>query len=178
MSTEGRIQAGFYKGRAIAGSEQYGINPENGNEQIAIDVAIPSLDRSFTTFLYFTEAATPYAIERLRACGWKGVDISRLTDLDANEITIGIKYETYQGKERMKVDIATGGGRVKIENQMDDRQKRAFAARMASLLKSDGGNVSPAQRSAPAQQRPPQNPAPRRGSDSIHDDEPSDDIPF
>lgn len=147
MSTEERVEPGFYKGRAIAGSEQYGTT-KKGDEQIAIDVEIPSLGCSYTTFLYFTEAAAPYAIERLRACGWQGNDISKLAGIDKNEITVGIKYETYQGKERMKIDIATGGGRVQLENPLDERAKRAFAARMQSFLKGAGGGAP-----APQQQR-------------------------
>lgn len=162
MSTEGKIPAGFYQGRAVAGSEQYGTT-KNGDEQIVLDVSVPSLNRSFSTFLYFTELAQPYAIDRLRACGWTGNDISKLVGIDTNEITIGISYETYQGKERMKVDIATGGGRVKLENQMDEKQKRAFAARMGQFLKGSGG-AAPA---APPQQRPPppQRSSSQKGSD-------------
>lgn len=139
MSTEGRIAAGFYPGRAIAGSEQYAVNPENGNEQIAIDLDIPSIGRQFTTFLYFTDRAAPYAIERLRACGWKGDDLSKLVGIDENEITVQIAYEMYKGEEKLKVQIATGGGRVKLENQMDEKAKRAFATRMKSLVKGTGG---------------------------------------
>lgn len=142
------IQAGFYKGRAIAGSEQYGTTAK-GDEQIVLDLECPQLGRSFSTFLHFSELAMPYAIERLRACGWQGNDISKLVGIDSNEITFEIKYETYQGKTRMKVDIATGGGRIKLENQMDERAKRAFAARMQSFLKGAGNGGAP----APLQQR-------------------------
>lgn len=134
MSDENKTPAGFYKGRALAGSEQYA--EKNGTEQIAIDVEVPSLARCFTVFLYFTDAAAPIAIEKLRACGWTGDDVTKLVGVDTNEIDVSIKYETYQGKERMKVDIATGGGgRIKLQNQMDDRAKRAFGARMLALIK-------------------------------------------
>lgn len=131
--SDGKIAAGFYKGRAVEGSEQYGTT-DKGTDQIAIDIEIPALNRTFTTFLYFTDAAAPYAIERLRACGWGSMDLSNLAGIGANEVDVGIKYETYNGTERMKVDIATGGGRVTLEKPMGDKEKRAFAARMKGFL--------------------------------------------
>lgn len=130
------LPKGFYKGRAIKGSEQYGVS-KNGNDQIVIDLDLGELGQA-STFLNFSDAAAPYAIERLRACGWKGDDVTDLTGIDANEIDVQVKYETYQGKEQMKVEIATGGGKVKLENQMDDRSKRAFGARMKQFLKGNG----------------------------------------
>lgn len=137
------IPAGFYQGRAVAGSEQYGVS-KNGNDQIALDIAIPSLNSTFTTFLSFSEAAAPYAIERLRVCGWKGNDVTKLVGIDANEVTVQVKYETYDGKERMKVDIATGGGRITLENQMDEKSKRAFAARMKAFADGTAPKTAPA----------------------------------
>jgi hypothetical protein len=167
--SDGKIAAGFYKGcRAMAGSQQYAINPENGNEQIAIDVFVPELERAFTTFLHFTEKAAPYAIERLRACGWNGEDLSDLTGVDSQEVDVQIKYETFQGKERMKVDIATGGGgRIQLDNQMDDKQKRAFAARMKGLLK--GNAVASAK---------PSSTKSNRTEGAFDPGPPADDLPF
>lgn len=175
MSTEGNVAAGFYQGRAIAGSEQYGVT-NNGNEQIALDLEIPSIGKTFTTFLFFSDAAAPYAIERLRACGWKGDDLSKLTGISDNEVTVQIKYETYNGEQRMKVDIATGGGRVKLENQMDEKAKRAFATRMKALVKgSGGGNGNGGQKAPPKQQRQAPPPADDFGGGAGAGD---DDIPF
>lgn len=164
--------AGFYKGRAIAGSAQYG--EKNGNEQICLDLEVPSLHRQFTTFLYFSEAAEPYAIQRLRACGWTGDDISNLVGIDKNEIDVQIKYEEYNGKVQMKVDIATGGGTFKMDQQMDDRAKRAFAARLKSRLKG-GATPTPPPRAQQSQARqPPPTTQGGFGSSQSQDD----DIPF
>lgn len=135
MSDE-KIPAGFYKGRALANSEQYGTSKE-GTEQIALDLEIPSLNRCLTTFLFFTDNATEFAIQRLRACGWTGDDVTKLVGIDTNEIDVSVKYETYQGKERMKVEIATnGGGRVKLQATMDEKAKRSFGARVAMMIKA------------------------------------------
>lgn len=131
---DGSLAAGYYKGRAIVGSEQYGLT-EKGGDQIALDIELVSGDR-VTTLLYFTDAAAPYAIERLRACGWVGDDVTQLDGIEKNEIDVQIKYETFEGKERMKADIATGGGRLTLSRPMDPQQKRAFAARMKQAVKN------------------------------------------
>lgn len=170
--SEGRIAPGFYKGRAIAGSAQYAVNEKNGNESIALDLDLGEIGQ-FTTFLHFTDAASPYAIERLRACGWKGDDLTKLDGIEANEITAQIKYETWDGKERMKVDIATGGGRIKLENQMNEHQKRAFAARMKGFLK---GSASGPPAPKPSNSTP--STARREGAYDPGPPDVSDDIPF
>lgn len=170
--SEGRVAAGFYKGRALAGSEQYGTTKQ-GTEQLAIDIAIPSVNMTLTTFLYFTKAAAPYALERLRACGWKGSDLANLAGIEANEIDVQLRYETYDGKESLKCDIAIGGGRVKLDAPMSEAQKRAFAARMKAVI---GGAAQAAQQRPPTQQnrRPPANP----GYDPNAGAQDGDDIPF
>jgi hypothetical protein len=168
--SEQQVAEGFYKGcRGVLGSAQYAINPNNGNEQIAIDVHVPELERSFTTFLHFTEKAAPYAIERLRALGWTGDDISNLAGIDQNDVEVQIKYETFENKTRMKVDIVTnGGGRVKLENQMNEQQRRVFAARMKAFVKGaspNGGTSRPA-------------PAASKREGAYDPGPPDDDLPF
>lgn len=127
------IDAGTYKGRAIAGSEQYG-KTSNGNDQIVLELDIGG-GVTVSTFLYFSDAAAPYAIKRLRACGWTGDDLSSLVGVDANEVDVAVKYEEYKGEQKMKVDIVTGGT-VTLETPLDDKEKRAFAARFKGLAAS------------------------------------------
>lgn len=176
MNEQAKIPAGFYRGRAIAGSEQYATNPKNGNEQIAVDFDIPSLSRALTVFFYFSENASQYAVEKLRACGWTGDNIGSLTGIDANEVDISIKYEVYEGKERMKVDVSTGGGRVKLENQMDEKAKRAFAARMKSFVAGSAKPAAPVQR--PATSKPALQTVDPFGPDDRSYLSESDEIPF
>ena len=143
------IQAGFYKARAVAGSEQYGTT-DNGYDQIAFEVELLEGEckgRRFTTFLVFSDAAAPFALERLRACGWAGGN--DMTGIDKNEITVQAKYEDYKGQKKLKVEIATGGGRVTLKQQMDEGQKRGFMARLNAMAKQD----------APAQTAPQSGPA-------------------
>ena len=145
MDDTTKIPAGYYKGRAVAGSEQFGVTP-NGTDQLVLDVDLPSLGRRVSTILYFSTNAAPYSLEKLRACGWIGDDVTDLKGIDANEITLEVKYETYDGKERMKTNISTGGGRITLDSPMDAATKRGFAARMRALAK--GAPVAP-QTSAP-----------------------------
>ncbi len=167
------VQAGFYKGRGIAGSEQYGIT-SNGTDQIAVDLEVPSLGRALTVFLYFTDGAAPYAIEKLRAMGWQGNDLSNLAGIDANEVDVSIKYEEYKGDRRMKVDVvAGGGGRVKLDTTMTAAQKANFAARMKSFVV--GSN---ALGSAPPRTPAPRSPAPSQRREGAFDPGPDDDLPF
>jgi hypothetical protein len=146
QQTQHRIEPGYYKARAIRGTEQY-AHADNGNEQIAIDFEVPALGRNLTVFFHFTDAATKYAVEKLRACGWRGDDVTQLEGIDANEVELQVRFEPWQGRMRMKVDVAAGGGgRPQLENQMDERAKRALAARVKQLV---GGRRAP----APAAQR-------------------------
>jgi len=134
----GDMRSGRFKARGIKGSEQFGEAGENKTLQIAVDLDIPELGRSVTTFLFMSPAAAPYSVERLRALGWKGENITDLSGIDANEVEVEVRSEMYQGKQQWRVEILTGPGRVTLSNTID---KAAFAARFASLglgLKAGG----------------------------------------
>ena len=145
------IKAGVYKGSGVAGSEQYGRTP-NGTDQIVLELAIPELERNVQTFLYCSEKALPFTIERLRALGWDNDDITNLSGIDKNEVSIDVHYEAYDKgdgsgpKQQMRVNILSGGGRVQIE-QFVDSDKRAFKARVAAMMgkkpEAGGGNGFP-----------------------------------
>lgn len=137
MTTQ-RIAAGTYRGKAIKGSEQYG-QTSNHNDQIVLDLDLLDIGEKVSTFLVFSDKAAEYSIDRLRACGWSGDDLGNLDGIDANEVEVEVKYETYQGELKMKVQIVTGGGRVKLKDQLDDKGKKAFAAKYRDLAKSVAG---------------------------------------
>jgi hypothetical protein len=103
-----------------------------GNDQIAIDLLLAT-GETVTAFLNFSDAARPYSEERLVALGWAGLghplDEAELT----REVDVDIKYEEYQGKQQMRVDIVGNGGRVKLKTTMDDAQKSAFLARLTGV---------------------------------------------
>ena len=128
------IKAGHYKARAIKGMEHYGESG-TGTLQLTIELNVPALGRSLKTFLYFSEAATPYSMERLRALGWSGSDLRKLDGIDANEVEIEIRSETYEGKPQKRVEIVTRGTAAKTIDA------DAFAARVAALTAASGKPV-------------------------------------
>lgn len=139
-----RIEPGIYLGRAIAGSEQYG-STSNGNDQIVININLLDLGETVSTFLVFSDKAAPWSMKRLRALGWTGSDLTNLEGIDSQDVDVEVKYEEYQGEMKMKVQIVAGGT-VTLENQFDDKGKKAFAAKFASLAKS----TTPAKAAKPA----------------------------
>lgn len=132
-----RIPAGTYRAVAIAGSEQYG-QTSNHNDQIVVDLNLLDIGERVSTFLVFSDKAAQFSIDRLRAAGWKGDDLSNLAGLGDCECEVEVKYEQYQGEEKMKVQIRTGGA-VKLKDQLDDKGKKAFAAKYRDLAKSVAG---------------------------------------
>lgn len=176
-----RIEAGTYTGRAVAGSEQYG-QTSNGNDQVVIELELTELGEKVSTFLVFSDKSAPYAIQRLRALGWTGNNLGDLRGIDRNEVPVSVRYEEYKGELKMKVEIVTAGG-VVLQNQLDDKGKKAFAAKYASLVRSTpGGNAAPAARQAPAKRTSTQRQAPAPASASGEDfggaTGTDDDIPF
>lgn len=123
------IKSGIYKAKVVKGSEEYGESA-NKTPELLLRVHVPELQRELTVVLYFSESASPYSLERLRLCGWKGTDLSDLTGVDENEIEIEVKYEDYQGAPKMKVGIRSGGGTFSTKTPVD---KKAFAAKVAAI---------------------------------------------
>jgi len=130
------LKPGRYKARAVRGSEQYGEAGDNATPQIAIDMQVPSLNRTLTTFLFFSSAAAPYSYERLRALGWEDSQgLENLAAIDRNEVEVNVTTETYQGKLQVRCDIATGNGKVTLQKTVD---KKSFAARVKAITGSGG----------------------------------------
>lgn len=169
-----RVPAGRYQGRAVAGSEQYG-ETSNRNDQIVLELQLPEIGQNVSTFLVFSEKATPYSIRKLRACGWTGSDLSKLDGIDRNVVAVEVKYEMYNGEEKMKVDIQTGGS-VVLESAHDDKKKRAFAAKHADFAKSIPVVTQTPSASAPARPRTGGGAQPLPPSE--YGDASNDDIPF
>lgn len=141
------IKAGTYKGRAIAGSERFGVS-SNGTEQCSFSIDVPELGRSLSTVLSFSEAATPFALERLRACGWQDGDGTLFKNIAKNEINVIVKYEEWQGQQKMKVEILTGNGGITFQNPMSQQQVSRLGAYLngkAKAAPSTNGSARPAQ---------------------------------
>ena len=142
-----KIEAGTYKARGVEGSVQKGTS-KSGTEQIALNLDIPSLGRQVTTFLYFSDNAIQYALDRLAALGWDGTP-GKYNGISKNEVDVQIRYEMYDGKEQMKADIYTGGGQVVLKAPMQGQEERAFDDRIAKAFKQRSAEPSTAD-AAPA----------------------------
>jgi hypothetical protein len=137
---------GVYKGRAVKRANgswaQYG-DRENGNLELILDLAIQigegaPVRRSYAE--YINEKTIEYVIERLRALGWKGSDISNLDGIGDKEVDVEVFHETYENKTRVKYRILTeGGGRFSVERPADPKM---FQAKFAALMGSMGAGGS------------------------------------
>lgn len=131
MST--KIPAGVFRATAIPESLQEGTT-EKGTEQIALQLFLEDLGETVTTFLYFSEKAAKYSIPKLKAAGWDGSP--GYAGLGSKECEVEVSYETYEGKERMKVDIKDGGGGITLDRPLQGTQKDAFRAKLAAMAKA------------------------------------------
>lgn len=128
-----KLAAGYYKGRAVKDSAQYGYAKEGG-EQISIELQL-DVGQTVTTILSFSGGAIPYSIERLKALGWDGSN--ELNGIERNEVDVQIKYELKPGTndEQMRAEIKTTGGRFSFKTPMNDQQRRGFMANLANTAK-------------------------------------------
>jgi hypothetical protein len=133
---DGKIKVGNYKGRCVKDET---VPDDTESPRLLVMVNIPELKRQFTVPLYFTEAAAPHSFSRLRACGWTGADLSDLTGIDANEIDVKVFYEVWteakggDNKERLKVEILSGGGGGGVFKPKAPTDLKAFATKVAAL---------------------------------------------
>lgn len=124
------VKEGIYKKCRVQEEDiQYGESSK-GTPEIVLQVFVPDLNRHFSTLLYFSEGGAPGSFERLRACGWEGDDLSNLKGVGKNDIDFSIRYEEYQGEQKMKTSIMTGGGRIETSKAMDPK---SFAAKVAMI---------------------------------------------
>ena len=144
------IKAGRYKARGVAGSEQFGKS-STGNDQVAITLSLQETGERVTAFLSFAPKAKPYSTERLHALGWQPGSEEELPGIDRNEVDVDITYETYNGKESMRVNIVTAGGGISEENRFAPKEKKSFLQslnREAGPAFNHGANAAPAAKPA------------------------------
>lgn len=157
MST---IPEGNYIAHPVSGSIQFG-ETENHNPQVALNLhlvrqvdrfgedaqVIDECDFTCTTFLVFTDKSEKYATDRLKAAGYS----DETKDVDETiEVPVTVKYREYEGKEKMDVQIFTGGGTVQLKKLMDAKSARGFQAKLAKLMGGKSAASSAAPKAAPS----------------------------
>lgn len=114
----------------------------------------------------FGDKTLVHTMKALRACGWKGSDISELERIDcglnANQVEIVVAHEEYEGVVRAKVKWVNAPG--KGITPLDPAKKASFAqALKGKILQLDQG-------------QPRQAAKPAAATSSVHPA--SDEIPF
>ncbi len=162
------MEAGRYKARAVSA----GLGYTSGDKpQVAVELQITEGDAAgelVTWFGYFTDKTHERTFSALRTLGWQGDDLSDLTGIDANEVSITMKEEEYEGKLALKVAWINPLGGVGLKKPMTPAQAKAFAGQMkGAAVASRGlktGNAKPAGKPTTKQQVPADYPS---GDDDI-----------
>lgn len=140
---------GIFKGRAVAGSAKWGRST-GGHRQIGLVVKVAqgrSAPREGIVYLIFSPDSQEYAMDRLRALGWQGNDISDLRGIDRNYVDIDVSYRSQLVSEEMgpdgKVVPATTRemlsleivmpARVQMKTELTSKELDAFRKEMESL---------------------------------------------
>jgi hypothetical protein len=153
------------KARAVPDTHAYGY-ANSGTEQVGFRVECLDgifQNETFTWYGYFTENTEQRTIEQLMIAGWSGEDALNLPGLGSTEFELQLEEEQEVDEHGQpagtrwrptfinKISVA-------MRNQMDEMQKRSFAARLNAVARNVKGGAAP-QRGAAAPQR---GPAPQR----------------
>jgi hypothetical protein len=173
------LDAGTYRAQAIEAALG---ETDTGKEQIAVRFRLLDVEGQETTWYgYFTDKTLETTFKALRTAGWKGQDLSDLSDLcgqDTPEVNLVVEHETYENpqtgetKTRARVRWVNGTGGLALKKALDPNKAKSFAARMKGKLAAfdlGAGTPKPPQRNGAAHHA------------ASPDDEPSpfnDEIPF
>ena len=133
-----RVEEGFYDA-VCTGEVQFGDSDKGG--QLAVELSIPSLENTtVTSVLYFSPAAKPYSVAKLKACGWDGEADDIGASVKGNPVRIGVRYEQWEGKEQMRVNIFDDTARrFRFKKTMSDSAKANFMADIKSKVPGQAG---------------------------------------
>jgi hypothetical protein len=165
------FEIGKHNARAVGGV--LGTTGKN-SEQVGVEFVFtddgPNAGKHITWYGYFSDKTIDRTIESLRYAGWKGTDLSDLSDLSAEDtpvVQLVLELEDTEKGPRVKVRWVNrgGSGGVAIKDKMDEGSAKSFAERMkAHVLAYDQQKGTPT-RAAPAKPAAPKAPAPTPGSD-------------
>lgn len=161
------IQAGRYTGRAKPETLIFGY-AKNGGEQVAMNIEIISEGfegQSVGWYGSFAGKAAPITLRQLRDAGWTGDSLTDASGLGSVDVDLDVRFEEYEGKDRMKVAIyPVGGFVVKMDRPIAGKDLAAFDARMrGAILQSKRPAANGARSAAPGWSAPSQRPAPAAG---------------
>lgn len=149
-----------------------------GTEQVAVTFEVTEgecVGETIGWYGSFTDKATKYTIQALRACGWKGDDLSEIgvADMpDPVELVVQ-EDEDLEGNPVLRVRYINrpGSGGAVLKSPMTPDQRKAFASRLRGACMAE----KPASTAAKPAATPKAKAARQPGGASIPDD---DEIPF
>lgn len=133
---EGRYKAKAATPDATGAPHEFGKS-STGKPELLVHLFLPDLQRTYVSPLYFSPEAAPYSEERLHALGC--TDITTLAGIDANEVDVEVKYEFYDGKWRIRVQILSGGGVFHTSNPTPQKEWAASVQATLGRLPLSGG---------------------------------------
>lgn len=168
------ISEGKHKARGIEAALGY---TSKGTEQIA--VLLETEHGEITWYGYFSEKTADRTLESLRYLGWEGDDLSDLSGISANEVTIVVEHEADEdGRTHPRVRWINRAGGLAMKEAMDEKATRAFAARMKNAARASRAKVGAAVPSAPSGGQRTQSGRSQWGEAPPHGDDDIDGIPF
>lgn len=185
------IEAGTYRARAVEGALG---ETSTGKEQVAVVFELLDVQQRITWYGYFSDKTLESTFKALRTAGWRGQDLSDLSDLsreDAPEVNLVVEHEADQkGTVRARVRWVNSTGGVGLKAALAPDKAKAFAARMKGALAAfDKGTGAPAvpavrpkasTRDMPLRRAPaPTSEVPQEVLDAQQDEaEPGESLPF
>lgn len=135
------LDAGTYRAQAIEAALG---ETDSGKEQIAVRFRLLDVEgQEITWYGYFTDKTLETTFKALRTAGWKGQDLSDLSDLcggETPEVNLVVEHETYENpqtgesKTRARVRWVNGTGGLALKKALDPNKAKSFAARMKGKL--------------------------------------------
>jgi len=127
---------------------------KSGAEQIALSFAFLENGKPGSSTIewvggFGSDQAAEITIKALRACGWSGDDLLDLSGINDCDVELDIAWDEYQGERRLRIKWVNrpGSGRLTFRDALDERSKKALAARMRGMIaRANGGAPSGAQR--------------------------------
>ncbi len=181
------IEAGTYRAKAVEGALG---ETSTGKEQVAVVFDLLDAGQKITWYGYFTDKTLESTFKALRTAGWRGQDLSDLSDLsrqDTPEVNLVVEHEDdKEGQPRARVRWVNSTNGVGLKAALAPDKAKAFAARMkgavAAFDRGNGPPVTPAQRPAArpqARPAPPVPEVPQEVLDAQQDSaEPGESLPF
>jgi hypothetical protein len=132
---------------------------EKGHEQIGFMVQISrggghrDIVPMYLVFSDGAKGSAKYSMERLRALGWEGADLRDLRTIGKNLVDVRVDYETFEGEEKLRVEIVTG---LRMDRPMNESAADSFSKRFAALAEATPIVVQAASEKKPNGAPPPE----------------------